>query len=62
MSWVSAYFNSNLVRLKESERLTPPEMREPFQFQSGAIKGYGFLGWQTAFSNFNSNLVRLKAR
>ena len=54
------YFNSTMVRLKESQR---EEMyaSTPFQFHYGTIKRHEMDGGQGLFAYFNSTMVRLKA-
>ncbi len=52
-------FNSNMVRLKEAERLNRISMQK-FQFQYGSIKRIRLRERRIIIYSFNSNMVRLK--
>ena len=60
VSLPSSYFNSNMVRLKDSMAMTSRLIHSIFQFQYGSIKSLTTTLSKLAFLHFNSNMVRLK--
>ena len=56
------YFNSNMVRLKEWAGRSKYRHSAWFQFQYGSIKRKERIAKLRITANFNSNMVRLKAR
>jgi len=57
---IFSYFNSLMVRLKDSNRLQFGSYANKFQFLDGAIKSLLLLNGTQCLPNFNSLMVRLK--
>ena len=58
---LSRHFNSTMVRLKELLQ-TYAITKKLFQFHYGTIKSPSITLWGTSVADFNSTMVRLKAR